>query len=55
MKFLSEVQKFIINHPYYIANDGIFIDDSDADESSIEIHDPNRDYERLLIEFTLIA
>lgn len=56
-QFLKELNQFITQHPYYIANEGTFTEHlpQNPDAASYNISDPDGDYEEIKIRIIHIA
>ena len=52
--FLQELHQFITEHLYFISTGGTFTDTHSQDKQEYESHDPDGDYERIVIRVNLI-
>ena len=54
-KFLNDLQSFILNHPYYQAQEGTQETLENQDKVTYDISDPDGNYEAIAISINLIS
>lgn len=54
-QFLKDIEQAITRHPYYDVNLGETEHKPKEDQITMEVHDPNGEYERIKITIDLIA